>query len=479
MLIFLLGLETALQRSNENINSQEYLNKLRVSGWNSDFVVDKALQTTTLMTTWFSSDIGIYIHSFIPDDTVHEFQLLDCTMILASTVKVVEAVVLYRLGSTVLWWSSIIGWAVCFLIACALQAFNLGRDIPRNIRRVRDHLLADLPSYNRPGGDSKKVILDQPVSVREHVAWKVAWAIAALSNAVSLSVTFYALTNSLESITKVVYAWVVFQICWLLLRTIAYYTIPDSIATNTVSLNTETWDVSSHLSRLRVLRLLLAASIQQAQEHVRAFSAYTEDLVSLTSPDNLTSVLRQANWRIFASLAPETTTCLDKVRIQAVIGEELLRTVVWVTGTKVNNEDMYDAVAALFESPVSGKYLVPGARVMSGAIIRPTNEDQEATTPSFDARGSVNKSKTAFWVYWFPVENTNDHTRPSWLEIMCEPFSVLGALRGYRIRSYEELDRRLAAGVLNIGLKGILDLEKVIEVSSVSTNALLHMMNPA
>jgi hypothetical protein len=183
-------------------------------------------------------------------------------MILASSVKAVEAGALYHLGSTVLWWSSLIGWATCFLAAIALQTCNLGRDIPRNLRRVRDYLLADLPSYNRPGGSSKRAILGQPVSIREHLSWKVARAVAALSSVVSLSSTFYALMKGVETSIKVVYTWVAFQVCWLLLRTLAYYTIPNSSATNTVSLTSEAWDKSSPLSRLCALRLLLAASIQ-------------------------------------------------------------------------------------------------------------------------------------------------------------------------------------------------------------------------
>jgi hypothetical protein len=473
------GFETTLQDSQAPVDHQRYCDEQPVSGWDSDFVIDRALQATIAMTTWFRDDSGIFIHCFVPDDTVHEFQLLDWAMILASSVKVVEAAVLYHYGSKVLWWSGLIGWATCFLAAVALQTCNLGRDIPRNIRRVRDYLLADLPSYNRPGGISKKIILGQPVSVREHLSWKVAWAVSALSSVVGLIITFYALTKDIETSTKVVHTWAAFQACWLLLRTLAYYTIPDSSATNTVSLSSKAWDISSPFSRLRALRLLLAASIQQTQEHMRVFPAYKEDLVSLISPSSLSSVLEQTKWKSSASLPPETVQHLDRMIVQAVIGEELLRTIVWFTGTKIDNEDMYDAVAVLFKSPSGEKHLVPGVRVMSGALIHPNKPDPEATIPSFDLRGSVNKNKSAFWVYWIPIKNVTDPSRPDWLEIACEPFSVLGALRGHRVLSYTQLDKRLAAGIMNIGLKGISDLEKVFVVSNASIVATLEMIKPS
>jgi hypothetical protein len=176
---------------------------------------------------------------------------------------------------------------------------------------------------------------------------------------------------------------------------------------------------------------------------------------------------------------PETIRHLNQTTVQAVIGEELLRTIVWATGTKVNNEDMYDAVAVLFQSSSGEKRLVSGVRAMAGALIHPTKPDQEATVPSFDLRGSVNKSKLAFWVYWIPTKNVTDSNRPDWLEIICEPFSVLGALHGHTVLSHAQLDRQLATGILNIGLRDISDMEKVLEVSRVSTRAILKLIRPS
>jgi hypothetical protein len=135
---------------------------------------------------------------------------------------------------------------------------------------------------------------------------------------------------------------------------------------------------------------------------------------------------------------------------------------------------LYDAVAVLFDFK-GRKVLVPGARVMAGKSIHPTEPDPEKSTPSFDARGTYNKDKTGFWVYWFPIQSCNAH-RPDWLQISCNPFSVLGALEGHCILSYEELDRQLGTGALSIGLKGVADLQKIVDVSRVSTEALLNMM---
>jgi hypothetical protein len=471
------GFEATGEREKGDMNRKKYCDEEPVLGWHSDFAIQKALQVTAAMTTLAQDDGELYIHSFIPDDTVPEFHVRDWAMILVSAVKLLEAAALFRLGSRVLWWSTLVGWAICFMAAGFLQVFNLGRDIPSNIRRVQDHLLADLPSYNRPGGSWKRIILGHPVSAREHLGWRCAWAIAFLASGASLGATFYALSKGTESDERVVYTWVAFQIGWLLLRTSAYYTIPDSVASTTVNLTVESWRQSTPLSRLRAFRLLIAASLKQTHGHHRVFPAYAEDLLSLKSPSSLTAVLQQVNWAMSPSLIVDTAQDMGEVKVEAILGEELLRTIAWVTGSRASNDELYDAVAVLFESK-GRKMLVPGARVMAGKPIRPIEPDPEKSTPSFDARGAYGKDKTGFWVYWFPIESCNPQ-RPDWLQISCNPFSVLGTLEGHCVLSYEELDRQLGAGVLSIGLRGVADLEKVVDVSRVSTEALLNMMNSA
>src|SRR4051794_12955692 len=102
------------------------------------------MKQTTAMTTWFQEDDQIRIHSFILDDTAHSFRVFDWAMIPASCVKITEAVVLYHLGSVLLWFSSLVGWAAGFLAAVTLQACCLGRDVSYGVRRTRNYLAADL-----------------------------------------------------------------------------------------------------------------------------------------------------------------------------------------------------------------------------------------------------------------------------------------------------------------------------------------------
>jgi hypothetical protein len=155
----------------------------------------------------------------------------------------------------------------------------------QNIRSTADFLIGKLPSYNRTGGSSKRIILGQPISVRGNPLWRLTWIAGALSNLVGIGATFYALTKEMEASTKVMYAWVSFQAGWLVLRSIAYHIIPNASGAYNENMTPQSWKKASSLSRTRTLRLLLVTSIHQIHEHVhRGFFAYQEDMLSLTSP---------------------------------------------------------------------------------------------------------------------------------------------------------------------------------------------------
>ena len=112
---------------------------------------------------------------------------------------------------------------------------------------------------------------------------------------------------------------------------------------------------------------------------------------------------------------------------------------------------------------------------MAGKLVRPVVHDPEATIPSFDLRGTVNKGKTGYWIYWFPIAS-EDSSSHHWFEIVCDPFPVLGQLRGYQVLDSSALDKRLAGGSLSIGLRGLDDLETALEVSRTCSLLLLKTL---
>jgi hypothetical protein len=451
----------------------------RVSGWHSSFALDRQLKTNVASILPFKDNQEILVHCFIPDETVTDSQLIDWIMILASTVKLVEIITLHRLGSQVLWWSSALGWILCFTAAVILQCCNAARDNPKNIRSTADFLIGKLPSYNRTGGSSKRIILGQPISIRGNPLWRLTWIVGALSNLVGISVTFYALTKEMEASTKVMYAWVSFQAGWLVLRSIAYHIIPDASGAYNENMAPQSWKKASSFSRTRTLRLLLATSIHQIHEHVhRGFFAYQEDMLSLTSPQQLALVLQQTSWQTTDILPIDIFLGLGKTKIDAIIGDSWLRTLVWITGAKVDNAEMYDTVVVLVQAPSGTKYLIPGVRVM--AMIRSSDAgDLKRKTPSFDPRGRANTGSRGQWIYWIPIATEAEPGKYGWLEIKCDPFSVLGPLRNYRVLSGMELDKHLGAGVLNISLQGTVDMEKVLEASRLSAGLTLQMVSQA
>lgn len=157
------------------VNDHFYEEKL--TGWHSTVALSRSLKSTVAATASFGEEKGIYVHRFIPDDTAHDYRLMDWAMIIASSLKLTEAVTLYRLGSVILWWSNIIGWAMCFSMAILLQALNSGRDTHNNLHETADFLVGDLPSFKRLGGSGKRIILGQPISVRKSLLWRTAWIV--------------------------------------------------------------------------------------------------------------------------------------------------------------------------------------------------------------------------------------------------------------------------------------------------------------
>ncbi|KAK0620988.1 hypothetical protein B0T14DRAFT_522527 [Immersiella caudata] len=438
----------------------------KLTGWHSLVKHDRLLRYTLAGTSAFEDEKSIQVHSFIPDDTAHDYHLVDWVLIAASMVKASEAIVLFKMGSNYLWWSNMLGSACCLTFAVILQALNLGRDTHRNLQNTADFLIGDLPSYQRIGSLNRKIILAQPVSVRKSRLWRGAWAAGVIANSVGVGITFYVLVKELEGSIDLVYVWMGFQILWVLLRTFVYHIIPDSTGPLNINLTSQKLESIPESLQARVLRLLLAASLVQTKGHVRVYEAYLEDIQSVSSPQQLIGLLHQAKWNVTNVLRLDQQD-LPGLTIEAIVGEHILRTFAWITCAKIDNAEIYDAVAALFRKSNGEQYLVPGVRVMACKPRKPVAPDPEAAVPSFDSRGTVNKEKIGYWVYWFPLHMDR------WLEVTCGPFSALGSMRGQRILTSVELDEALGAGTLSIGLRGTADLSLALEASRACSHVLL------
>lgn len=447
----------------------------KVVGWYSLIADDKPLKSTLAETSMVGDQRSIYVTCFTPDDTAHDYRLLDWAIIAASLLKISEAVALYRMGSSYLCWSTMIGSACCWVFAVLLQTLNAGRDSYENLDDTADSLIGDLPSYRRFGVADKNIILGQPVSVRRGSLWRTAWIVSAIANAVGLGITFYVLAKEVEKSAALIYVWLSFQILWVFLRTFMYHMIPESRGAPNLNLSPQPLECLPATSQTRVLRLLLAASLLQTHEHVRCHEAYLEDIQSMSSPGQLIGALEQAGWRISVVLPDQINQALSAAKIEAVIGEGVLRTFAWISEAKIDNAEIYDAVSVLFRASSGERYLVPGVRVMGLKPTRLVARDPEANAPSFDPRGTVNREKSQYWIYWFPIQSTSS-SQYSWLEIRCDPFSVLGGLHGYRVLTDMALEKELAAGALNISLRGTADMMSALKASRACSHLLLEMV---
>ena len=74
----------------------------KLSGWYSLLAFDKPLRSTVAMASPFREDKSIQVHVFIPDDTAHEYRVVDCIITSASLLKLVEVVTLFHMGSAYL-----------------------------------------------------------------------------------------------------------------------------------------------------------------------------------------------------------------------------------------------------------------------------------------------------------------------------------------------------------------------------------------
>ncbi|KAL1836387.1 hypothetical protein VTJ49DRAFT_5225 [Mycothermus thermophilus] len=470
-----LGVKSEFGRSRSNTQAgQESLLDDKIVGWHSLLAGDIPLKSTLATASTFGEK-AIYVTRFIPDDTAQDYRLVDWILIGASLLKISEAVALYRMGSAYLWWSNSIGFACCLFSAVVLQVLDAGRDSYDNLDHAADFLIGDLPSYKRFGTTDKKIILGQPISVRRSALWRTAWTVGAIANLVGLSITFYILAKEEEDSSTLVYVWLGFQAFWVLARTIVYHMIPEARGAPNINVSPQPLESLPETSQARVLRLLLATSLLQTHEHVRVSEAYQEDIQSVSSPQQLIQILELSGWQISDALPHQINQTLNTTTIEAVIGEEFLRTFAWISEAKVDNADLYDAVVALFRVSSCECYLVPGVRVLAVKSIRQGPQDPEATVPVFDPRGTLNKDKRGYWVYWFPIQDPTS-TQWSWLEIQCDPFSVLGKLRGYQVLTDAALDKELRAGVFSISLRGTAELLTALEASRTGSHILLNMV---
>lgn len=176
---------------------------------------------------------------------------------------------------------------------------------------------------------------------------------------------------------------------------------------------------------------------------------------------------------------PTRETVSVDVRVHGVIGDTALSTMAWMAGSKLTPMDVYDCCVLIFsraESPQNpgtpSIVAVPSVRVLSCTSGSPDTVDHEhnISQPIFIPRGASSQTgDIQTWHYWVPCDGMPSTSVPEtsksmWLHLQSDNVRIVGTQKA-EVLSEFELDRRLAAGRLNIGLTGIGDVQDALELS--------------
>ncbi|KAF1834789.1 hypothetical protein BDW02DRAFT_568762 [Decorospora gaudefroyi] len=397
----------------------------------------------------------IVIHEFVPDRAGAGRWWTDYIVLLISAVKVAEFYGLRRLGSKSLHWFTTIGWLLGVLMGFALLVLGLSRD---NSSTTEDVIAGRLPSALHLGGDGK-ILLRVPQNVRRSVFWKITWYAYSVAAMAGIVGTFLVLGNHPP---KVVYTWMAFQLFWLGARTVVYYFVDSAVGARQGLVVSRTWQELSTENQLRIMRLCEALAEQQATTHPRGAETYRHDL---TDTQIIRKHLTSASWKITSELRlPKHDVAV--VKIFDVIGDNFMRTMVWVRGEQLSNSDLYDSALAFLEWD-NTMVAVPCVRSFACNC-------NESIRMRFrgDSHGSACKKKV--WVLWIPASiEKNAQVEPVYLYV--RSYHLSGTL-DLKVLTVAGLNSRLAAQEWNVCFTKVGDLEPVEQVSRRASFLLCSML---
>ena len=382
----------------------------------------------------------------------------DWFALVISTVKLAECIILFEYGATQLCWVTGLNWLFFFLSAALLQTLGLSREYnDYTISNQSDFVAGKLPTPQIPGEECK-ILLGVPENVRLNLTWRLVWAAGGLLTSASL-IAIYMLLGR-ES-ANVVYAWIGFQLLWLILRSVFFH------------LAEETDDVKFAVAPLiegktappeigsRLLALALALSKYQILLHPRNPVCYKEDL---QSPAAIRHSLRAANY----TLQPSFLTVREKpdggeleVSVVAVFGDTLLSSIAWLRGNRLTGMDLYDSCLVVLK--VSGQtFIIPSARVLSGPPQDSLLKDEESrVAATYIPRGGSNDGRNICWWYWVPCDDGR------WLQFLSVDMNVIGT-RNATVYKGTTITRKLQVGDLFISLTDISDVEDIVKKSTIA-----------
>ena len=145
-----------------------------------------------------------------------------------------------------------------------------------------DILTGQLLIARKKGGE-RAVLLGAPRNFRYYILWRVVWAIGSILCAISLVISYVLLSRADVTIT---YIWVVFQVLWLVLRSIFFHVAQGTNSIVCLILDHRPFEKLYGSLKRRILDLVFVMSKSQMYGYPRGVYSYTEDLASLEDVKN-------------------------------------------------------------------------------------------------------------------------------------------------------------------------------------------------
>lgn len=389
----------------------------------------------------------------------------DWLALFASTIKMLETYVLWKLGTQNIWWICALTWAYFFVTAIALQTQHVLRSRIERVQEDRfgtiDVLAGRLPTPTHLGGN-RKLFLGLSQTGQGSLSWKITWAVGSIVCAFSLVMTYVALG---QEGNNVVYIWVGFQLLWLAGRLLFHHfaDIGDQNAIH--GLVERPWESLTAQLKQRILELVLGLARYQIHIHPRGTYSYTEDALSSSTFLNL---LMYNNYQLQDSVKPDQHVSLGDsiyVSIDAVVGDTVLASSAWVQGSKNTGLDLYDC-CLVFLTIQGVRIAIPSVRVLAGQTIVMTDAEKSGNLEVV-RKGSRNLGWGLSWWYWIP------YGQGRWLQTSSTDLKILGT-NETKVVSDAQITHRLKAGDLNISFANVEEVKRTVALSKAAVHLLMN-----
>lgn len=397
------------------------------------------------------------VHTFIRDPAYRPVQKADWIVLAFSSLKGVEMYTLFRLGTTHLFWVTALPGLFFLFSAILLQVKQVtrGYTVDSENQTEIDVLLGDLPTAKVPGGTTtRKVLLCLPENFRRNLLWRTVCALGSVVCISSLLATYILLSKEDQN---TFFTWLGFQILWLIARLVVYHVIEGADDLRFPGLFGMEWGNLPGWQKTRALRLLWALARYQMHMHPRGSYSYLEDQQSLDRVDSLLATLKAGYRRRAPTLSGNFGAA--PVAIFGVLGDTVLASAAWLTGSSLLGMDVYDSVIVFME--ISGAVMaVPAVRVLSGTSlegeIAKSMADPEMLRPRFRmSKGLPNAGTGIYWAYWIPCEDGR------WLQLQTEDMKVLGR-RQVPVVADAQVTARLEEADINVSFASAEDVKAAL-----------------